>query len=643
MFKKHMSLVWVYTSALLLILLSLLAQISINVRDQQQQLGLRADAVQHQLTQILPTLIAYYDTDAIQRIAKATLSSEVTYIALTDQITAEKAQWSSPKAVSLSHWFINITSVHAVERDVALIHDGSEVASMTLVLSPEFANQNVAKSVSRFLSTLGGPILVLLIIFTLVLNRGTRAIGRITKSLDSLTEQDFSAHQARKHSGVKSLDLAVDKLATHIQRMINSLHKELKTLNNSMMHDAVSGLPNRQYFSHQLNSWMSDENDAPGAVYLVGLPWLETTYRRYGYVARDETWRLLATSLMSAFSATQNCTIARINDNEVAILLPEVSEEQSHQTLHTLISTFNNEVSMAGGDTNTGFHIGMVHAQGLPGSQMLSLADNALQRAKSQNDVFVFNRGSEEQIIDRETWRERLQTTIKKRELRLQWQPIKLLNGDAVFHQELFTQALIENQWQSAKRLMPYIQLFQKGVEFDMAVIETLALLHKEKALTQPVALNLTDESLSTPGFVVWLTKKLKTSELPAEHLFFEINEASARNNLSACIYFSQKIRNAGAQVGIDHFGRHLQSVEYISQIKPAYVKLDQALNHGHSSENRVFTETLVNIVESMDITIIATGINDNEGKSLLDTQIIDAYQGFVNPPQLIVDTISAQ
>nr|WP_269808492.1 GGDEF domain-containing protein [Enterovibrio nigricans] len=386
---------------------------------------------------------------------------------------------------------------------------------------------------------------------------------------------------------------------------------------------------------------MSEENDAPGAVYLVGLPWLESTYRRYGYVARDETWRLLATSLMTAFSSTPNSSIARINDNEVAILLPETSEEQSRQALHTVISTFNNEVSMAGWDTNTGFHIGVVHAHGLPGSQMLSLADNALQRAKSQNDVFIFNRGSEEQIIDRETWRERLQATIKNGALRLQWQSVKHLGQEAIFHQEIFTQAMIENQWQSASRLMPYIQLFQKGVEFDMAVIEKLALFHKENPLAHHVALNLTDESLATPGFVVWLSQKLKMRELPAEHLFFKINEVSARNNLSACIYFSQKVRKAGAQVGIDHFGRHLQSVEYISQIKPAYVKLDQALNHGHSSENRVFTETLVNIIESMDITIIATGINDDDSKSLLDNQIIDAYQGFINPPQLLVDTVN--
>ncbi|KXF79693.1 EAL domain-containing protein [Enterovibrio coralii] len=639
MTTKRFSLLSVFLIAILIMASSLTMLTFWSISFQQSQLEQRAETLLSQFQKTLPRFISYYDTESIGEIVDALTSDEVQEITLTDPITSEKVIWVNTPAAQEASWITQVAAVNPVHRERNLVRDESTVGTMTVTLSAAKANNVAGRFVAICFSLIGATTFGFLLLFAFAIENHRRAIRKARGAIQDLSQQDFTSLSTRKKSGIRSLDEAISALANNVQRLIQSLNKELKTLHTSMMYDSVSGLPNRQYFNHQLNSWMTEETDAPGAVFLVGLPWLDSTYRRYGYVARDETWRLLSTSLLAAFDTTPNCSIARINDNEVAILLPEVSEEQSRHALHTLISTFNNEVSMAGWDTNTGFHIGVVHAHGLPGSQMLSLADNALQRATAQKEVFVFNRGSEEQIIDRETWRERLQSTIKKRMLRLQWQPVKLLDRDAVFHQEIFTQALIEDQWQSASRLMPYIQLFQKGVEFDMAVIDTLAAHHKTSPLTLPVALNLTDESLATPGFVVWLTQKLKSQELPANLLFFEINEVSARNNLSACIAFSQKVRKAGAQVGIDHFGRHLQSVEYIAQIKPAYAKLDQALNHSQSSENRVFTETLVNIIESMNITIVATGINDMEGKSLLDTQIIDAYQGFVNPPALLAET----
>ncbi|CZF78965.1 EAL domain-containing protein [Grimontia marina] len=635
MFTRRSPLVGVYLSAILLALLSLLAMLSNGISQQQQQLTRHADTVETQLTQVLPTLVAYYDTDAIARITNATLSSELTQITLTDQVTAEQGIWSRKDAVAQTdYWFQQLGSVQPIERVIPLHHDGSEVATLTLSFSPDLANQQIYRDFNQLALTLGATIVSLLTVFTLAFNRNKRAIAHVTKTLNSLAEKDFTSSQAKQRSGVKSLDVALDNLSSHIQRMIQSLHKELKTLNNSMMYDTASGLPNRQYFIHQLNSWMSDDEGVPGAVVIANMSWLDTIYRRYGYAARDETWRLLSTSLQSAFSALPNICVARISETEIALILPECSEEQSRNGLHTLISTLNNEVTMAGFETNEGFYVGVVHGHGLPGTQLMSLADNALQRAIKHHEVFVFNRGSEEQVIDRETWRSLLDNALKKKAVRLLSQPVYRLFGDTTdpLHSEVFTQANIEGTWQSGGRLMPYIQLFEKGVEFDRVVVEQLLNLHKIKPITQPLALNLTDDSLENRQFISWLQNLLK-SELPAENICFEISEASARNNLTACISFSEAVRQTGATIGIDHFGRYLQEVEYLSVLKPGYVKLDQALSQNQNAQNRVFTETLANIADSQNITVIATGVKDDESKARINADFIDAYQGFIHPP----------
>ncbi|WP_188009082.1 EAL domain-containing protein [Grimontia hollisae] len=634
MFEKRLPYVWIYAFALLLILLSVLAQITVSVNEQQKQLSLRADAAQTQLAKVLPAFVAYYDTDSIQRIVEASLSNELNTIALTDLVTAEKVEWSSPETSLNIYWFEAVMGIQPVKRTFPLIHEGSDVASLTLTFSPHAASQVVAREASQFSLILGVAVVMLLSAFTVMFKRSKRAIKRVTRTLDSLSEQDFTSPQAKQRSGVKSLDMALDNLANHIQRIIQSLHRELKTLNNSLMYDPVSGLPNRQYFTHQLGSWMTEEEGVPGAVFIADMSWMDIIYRRYGYVARDETWQLLAGSLQSAFRAHPNVCIARLSDTEIALILPQSSEEQCQQGLHTLISTLNNEVTMAGFNTNEGFHIGVVHGHGLPGTQLLSLADNALQRAIKQHDVFVFNRASEEQVIGRETWRSLLNDALKHKAIRLLAQPVYPLSGNkgVALHREIFTQANIEGSWQSGGRLMPYIQLFKKGIEFDRVVIEHLVGLHKASPITETVALNLTNDSLESHEFLSWL-QTLLTTILPADKICFEISEASACNNLSACIAFSEGIRKAGATIGIDHFGRYLQEVEYLTVLKPDYVKLDHAFSQDQNAQSRLFIDMLANIAESQGITVIATGVKDEESKAKINIDVINAYQGFIHPP----------
>ncbi|WP_407332269.1 EAL domain-containing protein [Enterovibrio sp. 27052020O] len=648
MITKRLSLLLVYVSAALLLALFIAGQLLMNTHEQQAKLAQRADDATHQLVQTLPKFIAYYDTDSIKLIVKAMLSPELTSITLTDQITSEAATWSynslSVNARSVDevstppYWFSSLTQVAPVEQVVELKNNDAVVASLVLTLSANQANQDVAEHVSSLIASASLLTLGLLFVFTLISEKHRRAIHKATSTIHQLAVQDFSSQESSsQRSGLTLLDSAIDSLAQQVQRLIQSLNNELQTLHNSMMFDAVSGLPNRQYFSHQLNSWMGEGHESQGAVFIANMAWMDTIYRRYGFAARDETWRLLSNSLQSELGSQTNICIARISETEVALLLPEYSEEQSRHCLHTLISTLNNEVTMAGFDANEGFHIGVVHGHDVESSQLMSLADNAMQRAIQINDVFVFNRGSEEQVIDRETWRLLLTDTLREKAIRLQWQPVNTLDSvnSEPLHYEVFTQALIENQWQSAGRIMPYVQLFAKGIELDKIVIESLIDLHKSQPLETHIALNLTDESLSSDVFTQWLMQKLTTA-LPSEKIFFEISEASARNNLKACITFSEKVRHVGAFVGVDHFGRYLQGVEYLAKLKPSYVKLDQALSQEQNSQNRLFTETLANIADSLDITVIATGVKDEESKIKLNRAFIDAYQGFIHPPSLI-------
>ena len=641
MIANRFSLFLAVTLATFALVFSFSLQWHWNVQHQKNQLAQYADNITSQLSSTLPVFISYNDRDAIVRIVEASLTPKVKSLTLIDLITAEQATWSGGKLNDTAS-MLPFASVSPIEKHIDLQHDGIPIASLAITIAPDASNETALLNAIKTLALQSAYLIVIGLIAAFFVVKQKRAVHLATRALSSISDNDFSTRNVSQRSGNAALDVAIERFGQHAQRLLQSNHSELKRLRKCMMFDAVSELHNKQYFVHQLNSWMDEGEDVQGAVLIVQLDWLDHVYRQYGYSVRDDTWRLLSRSLTDVAIKDSNACIARLGEKELAVFLPEYNDEQSRKALHAVICVLNNEATMAGFSANKDFHIGVVHAHGKSGSEMLSFADNALQHAIENNDVFVFHKGTNEDVIEREAWRELLSTAIQQRLLRLKTQPVYTLGAHAdVFHREVFTQALIEHTWCSAGRIMPYVNFFSKGADLDRAIIETLIEQQRDQPTKDTLALNLSTRSLRDKAFVDWLCTTVR-EELRANQLHFEISEASAREDLNACLSFAKKIKACGAAIGIDHFGRYLESVEYLAVMKPHYVKLDQAFTQTQSSTNQLFTETLANIAESLNITVIATGVKNPQARASIDTKLIHAYQGFIHPPTLMLEGIHA-
>ncbi|WP_163392832.1 EAL domain-containing protein [Enterovibrio norvegicus] len=637
MIANRFSLFLAFTLTTLALLFSFSLQLHWNVQQQQNQLVQYADDLSSQLSSTLPVFISYNDRDAIVRIVEASLTPHVKSLTLVDLITSEQATWSGG-TVNTPTSSLSFATISPIERQVDLRHEGIPIASLAITVAPNKETQIAWLHAIKTLGIHAVYLFITLSIAAFFIGRQRRAIRDVAQTLTAMSDNGFLPLKTSKRSGIATLDHAMEYFGRHAQRLLQSSNSELKRLRKSMMFDAVSGLYNKQYFIHQLNSWMDEGEDTQGAVFIIQVDWLEHVYRQYGYSVRDETWRLLSHSLQDVAIQDSNACLARFGEKELAIFLPEYNDEESRKVLHAVISALNNEAVMAGFSANKDVHIGVVHAHGKSSSDMLSFADNALQHAIEKNEVFIFHQGTHEHVIAREAWRELLSEAIDKRLLRLKSQPVYTLGESAsIFHREVFTQTLIEHTWHSAGRIMPYINFFSKGADLDRAIIETLIQQHHQRPIQGKVALNLSTTSLRDGAFIDWLCNVVRNT-LPSEYLHFEISEASARADLNACLLFSKKMKACGVSIGIDHFGRYLESVEYLAAIKPHYVKLDQAFTQTQSSTNQLFTITLANIAESLNITVIATGVKNTALLERLDPMLIHAYQGFIHPPTLIIE-----
>ena len=103
----------------------------------------------------------------------------------------------------------------------------------------------------------------------------------------------------------------------------------------------------------------------------------------------------------------------------------------------------------------------------------------------------------------------------------------------------------------------------------------------------------------------------------------------------SDVIRLAEEVGETGFAFGIDQYGRHFQSLNYLKQLLPAYVKVD------HSYTNQVdeitgdseFLAAVCQAATKLAITTVATRVESQSILDLLAGLHIDAYQGFISPP----------
>ena len=154
-------------------------------------------------------------------------------------------------------------------------------------------------------------------------------------------------------------------------------------------------------------------------------------------------------------------------------------------------------------------------------------------------------------------------------------------------------------------------------------------------ALTkQPVAINLTHDSLQEPEFAQWLTTFLQRSEY-SHQMLFEMPESALISSFEQCHKLSEIIRSAGARIGIDQCGRQMGSLDYLQKLQPHYIKLDQSfafyekLNQGNE-----MCRALINVAKGLNIDVIITGIENQEQLQQFTSLRADGYQGYISAPE---------
>ncbi len=547
--------------------------------------------------------------------------------------------WKNPVVISdVPQWFIDLELFEAQSKEIIITSGWLQLARLEIQSNPAIGYRELW-------STMKDTIVLLCILFLLSVALMRFRLKRILKPLhevsvhaQEIAQRKFSPDMALpKTTELKDVVSAINSMSGQLKQVFKALDDEVNSLKTDKLIDPVSRLPNRLYLTGQLTSWL----DQPGfgGLMLAKLDWLEEIHNKFGYQLRDETIKILAKKLQTSLLKNEESVIARISNTEFAFIVANADHQQIMEYLQSLIRLINEEALQAGCNANSGFAIGISErTEGVTRAEFLAQADNALQKALNENKVSSWFHSDRQQEFNREQWRSRLTDAINNDQFVFQWQSVHGTESGAVMQRELYCRLKIDNEIIQANQFMPYIERLLLGAELDRCLLGSVAKQQLLSMNNEPVAVNLTRESLANSQFHRWLAHYLQGLANP-QKLHFEIPEAGITSDLQACIKLCEIIKKGGAKFGVDNCGRQMRSLDYLQQIKPYYIKLDLSLSSYNSEEqadhqqNLELCRALVNIARGLDIKVIITGIEDSAHLQAVKPLRTDGYQGYIVPP----------
>jgi diguanylate cyclase (GGDEF)-like protein/PAS domain S-box-containing protein len=415
-------------------------------------------------------------------------------------------------------------------------------------------------------------------------------------------------------------------------------------LRHEVLHDTLTGLPNRTLFLDRLEFALNQQRREPSrtfAVLFLDLDRFKTVNDSLGHSAGDEL--LIEVAKRLRMFVRPGDTVARLGGDEFAILASRITDLADATRLADRIhSVLSLKFVLGDKDVYTSASIGIALSGGTyesPGD-LLRDADTAMYRTKSTRtgSSAVFTRVMQDSALDRLELETDLRSALSRGELMVYYQPIISLE-----HMQLVGfEALL--RWQHKERGLigpaTFIPLAEK-----CGVIASLSWWVTEEACRQigewrkshpafanlSVSVNVSSRLFAEPNFAERTVAILERTGLQPNALHLEITENALLEHESTTVRELARLRESGVKFHLDDFGTGYSSLSYLNRFEYDTIKIDRsfvATSQGARSGRII--DAIVSLARALGMEVIAEGVETSEQVRKLRHLNCDLAQGFV-------------
>jgi len=547
------------------------------------------------------------------------------------------------KVAGVPAWFVRLVPLSVPRAETLIMSGWNQFGTLRVESHPGYAYKTLWTTVVRV--SLYFVLAALLVVTAggLGLRLLLRPLKRVEEQAEAICRREYTVQeQLPKTKELRQVVESMNRMTTRVRDMFEEQTRVAERLRRNVYSDQLTGLGNRRYLNGQVEARLQMASAAvKGALLLVQVDDLQKINDQLGFAAGDELLKKVADILRRESSTIKNGALARMTGGDFAVFLPEAGPEDAAELADRLCGKAGQlavgEVSGIGSI----LHIGGVTYDHTPTlSQLLAEADSALSaaRGKGHNSWQVIELSPQEAsaaVKGKSWWRETLEAVLQRGDIQLYGQPVvRAGRRDEPLYLELLSRITLEGgEIVSAGVFVPLAERLQMISRFDRVVLEKVLTLRREALPADTVAINLSASSLGDREFVEWLLVGLK--KLPAEgpRLIFEFSEFAAVQYLETVKRFSKEVERLGHGIALDHFGQSFANFGYLKSLRPEYVKIDRPFIHQLEKEQgdaHFYVGALCGVAHSLDIRVIAEGVEREEQAAIVQELNIDALQGYL-------------
>jgi EAL domain-containing protein (putative c-di-GMP-specific phosphodiesterase class I) len=147
------------------------------------------------------------------------------------------------------------------------------------------------------------------------------------------------------------------------------------------------------------------------------------------------------------------------------------------------------------------------------------------------------------------------------------------------------------------------------------------------------VAINLSPRQLAQSALVENIVAIVEGAGIACDRLMFEITETVAMFDAQHTIDVIRAFQDRGFEVAIDDFGTGYSSLAYLQRFRVKQLKMDRFFTNGldtHGREGSAVVSAIIALAHSLDMDVVAEGVETDSQRAALKTLACDEMQGFL-------------
>lgn len=402
-------------------------------------------------------------------------------------------------------------------------------------------------------------------------------------------------------------------------------------------HDALTGLPNRKFFSEQLEQALKRaRHGEPLAVLYLDLDHLKRVNDTLGHAIGDKLLKGVAERIRRCVRDID--LVARLSGDEFAIT--QISLEQPsdaadlamrvRDAIHEPFHLDNHQVTV---DISVG--ISIAPNDGIELHELLKTADIALYEAKNtgRGTYRFYEKEMNERMQKRDRLERDLQSALANGEFELHYQPVVNLEKNKIGSFE----ALL--RWHHPTRgFMSPLEFIHIAEEtgFIVPLGEWVLRQACAEAANWPndvsVAVNISSIQLTNKNLINAVIGAIAAAGISADRLILEVTESAFLQHTSSNLDTLMRLHELGVQFAMDDFGTGYSSLGYLLSFPFKKIKIDRSFIVDLSTKkvSRAVVRAITDLARNLRMQVVAEGVETAQQVEQLRRLGCTDIQGYI-------------